>query len=166
MPQCLGLSDSDLASLLAQGWTQVSGPFNTLAECNANCGSSSASSSVPLIPNGCCPGGTPSVLHATLSSPDPTCACISGVITLNYNGSSWIGTGPLGSCGTSITITLTCSGTAWNFTFTTGANCSSSGGPVSPVTCNPFHATVNAAADTKCCNGISGPTTYTITFTL
>ncbi len=58
----------------------------------------------------CCPGTTiPTTLHAALSS-QSNCGCVSGTVTLTWNGVNqwWQGTGAFGTCGRNVTLTLYC----------------------------------------------------------
>jgi hypothetical protein len=117
MPQCLGLTDSDLASLLAQGWTEVSGPFNTLDQCNFSCGSSSRSA---VATCSCCPDGAPATWTLTASGfTNGTCTCVNlnGTFSLTYSGGCTWQSANITVCGfPSDNWVLGCSAGTWTVT--------------------------------------------------
>ncbi len=82
----------------------------------------------------CCPGVTvPDSLHAALSD-QSNCSCVSGTLTLTWDAANlwWQGTGPFGTCGRNVTLTLYCcdqGGTCSAANFGCGPGCNPGGPP-------------------------------------
>jgi hypothetical protein len=99
----------------------------------------------PGIFNACCGNRLPATLHATIANVSGA-ACAATTIALDYDAGAqgWIGSGPLGSCGHPVKLTLTCiapGGTCSDLTltvvFTDG--CALGGGQApSSCACSPL----------------------------
>jgi hypothetical protein len=116
----------------------------------------------------CCPGVTvPSILHATLSDGPGNCACVSGSITLTWDPatSKWTGTGPFGSCGRNITISVYCvfvvlTGYVWEYDMSFSDAClpAITGQQFLTVVCSPLSLSVQRTvhqANVCGCTGVS-----------
>jgi hypothetical protein len=193
MPQCYQLTQDQLTQYLALGYTKLGGPFNSQAECNANCGSQSGSagagsgaagassgasfassgsaagawycvegahSSAGGVSVGCCGSTLSTTLNAQVTT-GSGCSCAgTSNIPIVWNGTAWTGSGALGTCGHTLTITLSCSGSTWTLQYIGSGGCSS--GSITPTgTCPPLTG-VFAGSDACCTGGLGFPLTYTI----
>jgi hypothetical protein len=122
----------------------------------------------------CCPQPLKPVLYATFNNVND-CPCAVGVsFPVLWNGTSWEGTGPLGTCGHPVKVTLTPqppgSSNCFAGTVAYPDNCHPGGStgiacnPDDP-SCSPFAATTNPFSCTAACGCTLDTSNLTITFT-
>ncbi|MCC7424300.1 MAG: hypothetical protein IT428_28870 [Planctomycetaceae bacterium] len=129
----------------------------------------------------CCNGGTiQDRLKATLQvATGSTCPCVDGatidlvLISQTATDTTWSGSGPLGTCGSTIALTLACTGNhavfalLWNIS---GGNCNGISGSVPSQNsggCGPtqsLNLTYNGPfmLNPICCNDMTMPNLYLI----
>src|SRR5262245_3832523 len=111
--------------------------------CTACCGGGG-------ITTACCPSDpTPTTLFFTPSGYSAGCACANGaVITLTYDSGAgvWIGSGTLGTCGTTIFVRFGCDGGSWKITVSCTSAPTILTNTMTSVTCNPFSASKSSFA--------------------
>jgi hypothetical protein len=154
MPQCMFLTDDELATLMTQGATVASGPFDSQMDCLANCGGSSSatssSSASMTLYCGCTncptPACAPFVFNLTMSGWSdgggcggaPNCVGLNGTFPLTNTGGSscqWTYSfdtnGGFNAGGQSYILTLTrTNSTTWTLTvswFMTGCQIATPG---------------------------------------
>lgn len=115
----------------------------------------------------CCGDMVPRIVHATINTSDPDCACVDGlVVPLIYDRmqAAWVGTSPHGFCGHGVTLTMACSGNSLAMAIIADPCTVQSASDGSYNTCYPLSCTFTfLLGGIDCCYSVSGAHTITVT---